>query len=40
VPLEGLPSDVPTLVVSPLLQERDVRRVGRLLGLPGQPSRL
>ena len=28
--------DVPTLVVSPLLQEGDVRRLARMLGLPAQ----
>lgn len=35
VPLEGL-SEVPWLAVSPLLQERDVRRLARLVGPPTQ----
>lgn len=34
VPLEGPPGPVPSLVVSPLLDARDVRRLTRLLGLP------
>jgi transcriptional antiterminator len=32
VPLEGMSGRVPWLVVSPLLQERDVRRLARLVG--------
>jgi hypothetical protein len=36
VPLEGPPAPVPWLVVSPLLEARDVRRLTRLLGLPPQ----
>ncbi|HYK94864.1 MAG TPA: PRD domain-containing protein [Candidatus Dormibacteraeota bacterium] len=35
VPLEVVP-DVPTLIVNPLLQEGDVRRLARMLGLPPQ----
>lgn len=35
VPLEGATGPVPSLVVSPLLEQRDVRRLTRLLGLPG-----
>jgi transcriptional antiterminator len=34
VPLEGLGLDVPSVVVNPLLPERDVRRLTRYLGLP------
>jgi transcriptional antiterminator len=37
VPLEGTPGPVPALVVSPLLDARDVRRLTRLLGLPPSP---
>lgn len=33
VPLEGTPPGIPTLVVSPLLEARDVRRIGRALGV-------
>ncbi len=36
VPLEGLSERIPSLVVSPLLQERDVRRLTRLVGQPAQ----
>lgn len=36
VPLEGPPGPVPAIVVSPLLDARDVRRLTRLLGLPAQ----
>lgn len=36
VPLEGPPGPVPALVVSPLLEARDVRRLTRLLELPHQ----
>ena len=36
VPLEGPPGPIPWLVVSPLLDARDVRRLTRLLGLPPQ----
>lgn len=36
VPLEGSSTPVPSLVVSPLLEARDVRRLARLLGLPVQ----
>jgi galactitol-specific phosphotransferase system IIB component len=36
VPLEGLSGQVPWLVVSPLLQERDVRRLTRLVGPSAQ----
>lgn len=34
VPLEASSSEVPSLVVSPLLEARDIRRLARLLGLP------
>jgi hypothetical protein len=34
VPLEGFSGEVPLLIVSPLLSERDVRRLSRLAGLP------
>jgi mannitol operon transcriptional activator len=37
VPLEGPPGPVPTIVVSPLLEARDVRRLTRLLGIPTTP---
>ena len=36
VPLDSVPGDVPSLVVTPLLHEGDVRRLGRLLGIPAQ----
>jgi transcriptional antiterminator len=36
VPLDGLSGQVPWLVVSPLLQERDVRRLTRLVGPAAQ----
>jgi len=36
VPLDPVPADVPSLVVTPLLHEGDVRRLGRLLGMPAQ----
>jgi mannitol operon transcriptional antiterminator len=34
IPLDGLPVTVPSLVVSPLLSERDVRRISRIVGQP------
>jgi mannitol operon transcriptional antiterminator len=34
VPLEGLAADMPSVVVNPLLLDRDVRRLSRYLGLP------
>jgi mannitol operon transcriptional antiterminator len=36
VPLDGPPGPVPWLVVSPLLEDRDVRRLARLVGVSGQ----
>ena len=36
VPLEGSAAPVPSIVVGPLLEARDVRRLARLLGLPAQ----
>lgn len=36
VPLRGSSVDAPVLVVNPLLEQRDVRRLARLLGLPAQ----
>ena len=37
VPLEGYPGPAPLVIVSPLLTERDVRRLSRLVGLPSHP---
>lgn len=34
IPLDELAAPVPSLVVSPLLTERDVRRIGRIVGQP------
>jgi activator of the mannose operon (transcriptional antiterminator) len=34
VPLDALPGEVPSLVVTPLLNEGDVRRLARMLGIP------
>ena len=34
VPLEGYTGQVPLVIVSPLLSDRDVRRLSRLVGLP------
>ena len=34
VPIDGYAGQAPLLVVSPLLNERDVRRLTRLVGLP------
>ena len=34
VPLDAVPGQVPSLVVTPLLSEGDVRRLARLLGMP------
>jgi activator of the mannose operon (transcriptional antiterminator) len=36
VPLDAVPGEVPSLVVTPLLNEGDVRRLARLLGIPAQ----
>jgi activator of the mannose operon (transcriptional antiterminator) len=36
VPLDAVPGEVPSLVVTPLLSEGDVRRLARLLGMPAQ----
>jgi hypothetical protein len=37
VPIDGYAGEAPLIVVSPLLSQRDVRRLTRLVGLPSHP---